>query len=327
MPSSQLEGSGRWPGGRPITIGEDAMNEIVVGTDGSELSLHAVGWAAREAVRHDQALRIVHALQPWLYETPPDSPHAPAGQLARKGASGLLADAAAHAHQEATTVQVSTELLAGDARSALLDRARKASMLIIGGRGVGGFAGLILGSVAHAVASTAECPVVVVRGPVMNGARDVVVGVDDSPRSYPALEIAFAEAAVRRSTVRAVHAWRRPIWAPHRPPAPPSARLGGPPTSEDAARQLLTAAVAGWIARYPEVDVVEHLDEGHPADVLVRASADADLVVVGRRGAGGFPGLRLGSTSRGLLHHALCPVMLVPGQPGAWARHLRDHAA
>lgn len=290
------------------------MTEIVVGIDGSEVSLHAVSWAAREAVLHERPLRIAHALQSWLYEMPDHSPHAQVGRWAREDAARMLDDAAAHAHLEAVTAKIATELLPGDARPALLKLAEQASMLVVGGRGEGGFAGLLLGSVAHGVASRSKCPAVVVQGPVKDSARDVVVGIDDSQSSRRAVEAAFAEASARRVTVRVVYAWRETSWAT-RGALPPSRRaieLAGALLSEEAAHQLLASSVAGVLTRYPHVDVIEHLGEGHPADVLIRASADAGLLVVGRRGGGGFPGLRLGSISRGVLHHAQCPVMIVP---------------
>lgn len=290
------------------------MTEIVAGIDGSEASTHAVAWAAREAVLRERNLRVVHALQRWLHEMPEDAPNADVGRWARREARRMLDEAAAHAALQAPGVIVETEVLAGDARPALLAVSENAELLVVGGRGEGGFVGLLLGSIAHGVAGHCQCPLVVVQNPPAEPTGELVVGVDGSLKSRPAIAVAFAEAALRGATLRAVHAWQRLNWImldamPHTTTGT-TAHSGN--VDQQAAREVITNAVAEAAAEYPRVKVVEQLVEGHPVHALTSAASGADLLIVGRRGGGGFASLRLGSVSRGVLHHAPCPVMIVP---------------
>jgi nucleotide-binding universal stress UspA family protein len=290
------------------------MSEIVVGIDGSEVSRHAVAWAAKEAVLRGQNLKVVHSLHKWLYAMPEDAPNADVGRWARQEARRMLDEAAEHANQQAPGVHVVTELLPGDARPALLDVSADSTMLVVGGRGEGGFAGLLLGSVAHGVAGRSQCTVVIVQGPLAEPTGELVLGVDGSPRSRPAIAAAFTEAAARGSTLRVVHSWQRLNWTvlDAMPQATSGAATHSPNVDEEAAHQVISEAIAGVAAEHPSVKVVEQLVEGHPVHALTQAAEGADLLIVGRRGGGGFANLRLGSVSRGVLHHAPCPVMIVP---------------
>ena len=286
------------------------MGGIVVGSEGSEVSGYAVQWAAREAELRKESLRIVHVLQSWLLDAPPEGPAGQVGQWAREDAGNLLTEAVAQANQAAPAAEVSADLVAGDARPALIDAAEGASMLVVGGRGEGGFAGLLLGSVAYGVVGRTRCPVVVVQRPLGEPAGEVVVGVDASPGSAAALEFAFSEAAIRQATLRAVY-----TMAPlDRGGAIYGVRLDD---DEPSARRELSAAVAPVAERHPTVKVVEAVTEGHPVGSLVNASTGSDLLVVGQRGRGGFARLLLGSVSRGVLHHATCPVTVVPAETTA----------
>lgn len=157
---------------------------LVVGIDGSEASLEAVDWAADEAARHEVPLRLLHA--------------AAAGH----DASDLVAAASERAGKSAPAVRLSSEVLSEDAASALVGAGRNALALVLGSRGLGGLAGLLLGSVSLAVAARADCPVVVVRGGVEHRHGRfgcVVVGVEDGEGSGTAVDFAFREAQVRRS--------------------------------------------------------------------------------------------------------------------------------
>ncbi|MFC7615699.1 universal stress protein [Actinokineospora soli] len=161
-----------------------------------------------------------------------------------------------------------------------------ACLVVLGSRGLGGFGGLLLGSTAVQVAAHARCPVVVVRG---ERSGDVVVGVDGSAHSVEAIAFAFGEAQRLGAGVVAVTAG----------------------SQEDEAARALAESVAGWAERYPDVPVRRSVVRGHAARALVDAAADAALLVVGSRGAGGFRGMLLGSVSQGVLHHATCPVAIV----------------
>ena len=279
------------------------MSGIVVGSDGSEASRHAVEWAAREAQLLGEPLRVVHVLQRWLFEMPDSGPHTEVGRWAREDARTVVEEAAQHAREVVPDADVSAAVVPGDPRPGLIEAAKHATMLVVGGRGEGGFAGLLLGSVAHGVVGRADCPVVVVQGAPSEQTGQIAVGVDNSAPSVVALERAFAEAAARNATLRAIYAWPRGTSAEG---------IYGLRLDESEARKQLSDTVGPVAERHQTVKVVEEVAEGHPVGVLVGASAGADLLVVGRRGRGGFASLLLGSVSRGVLHHTHCPVMVVP---------------
>jgi nucleotide-binding universal stress UspA family protein len=292
------------------------MTEIVVGYDGSDVSRNAVTWAAREAALHERELVVAHAVARWLFDMPETAANAEVGRWARAEAHRLADEAAALARREAEGITVTTRIIPGDARPVLLEAARNASMLVVGGRGEGGFVGLLLGSVAHGVAGRSTSPVVVVQGPLGEPAGELVVGVDGSPEARPALEAAFAEAAARGATLRAVHCWQPLPWTaveamPYSTAS--AAAIGRDVLADpDVARQLISEAVADAAAAHPDVKVVEQVVENHPVRGLTSSANGADLLVVGRSGSGGFTEVLLGSVSRGVLHHAPCPVMIVP---------------
>jgi nucleotide-binding universal stress UspA family protein len=150
--------------------------------------------------------------------------------------------------------------------------------------------------------------------------RRIVVGVDGSPGSLEALRWALAEAGLRGAEVRVVHAWMVPlIDAVPEPWAIGSPTLG---PSEDqvhehleaAARKVLDASMEEARPADPGVEIEGELAEGRPAAALLAAAQDADLLVVGSRGRGGFAGLLLGSVSAQCVHHAPCPVVVVPAE-------------
>ena len=183
------------------------VKKIIVGTDGSEDSLRAVEWAAREAMLRQEPLRIVSApaLPPGMSGWPgvSESIVGVIGQAARR----TLDSAARRAAEIEPGLAVDTELVSGPPARVLLDCAGDASMLVVGSRGAGGFSAMVLGSVSRFVATHAPCPVVVAREETMAVHRRVVVGIHDPDQCAAALEFAFAEAAVRKATILAVHAW------------------------------------------------------------------------------------------------------------------------
>ncbi|MFD0887059.1 universal stress protein, partial [Streptosporangium algeriense] len=175
--------------------------------------------------------------------------------------------------------------------------------------GLGGFTGLLLGSVSLSLAGHVAAPVVVVRGEDHKGHREqgeVVVGFDGSPESEAALEYAFGEAARRGVGLRALHAWQLPVMA--------VGSVAYTPLIEDISgteERLATEILAPWRERRPEVEVEQTVLFEHPVFALGEASKTAGLVVVGSRGLGGFGSAVLGSVSHGVLHHAGCPVAVV----------------
>jgi nucleotide-binding universal stress UspA family protein len=200
----------------------------------------------------------------------------------------------------------------GPSGRVLLDQSNDAAMVVVGSHGRGGFARLMLGSSSTAVAAHATVPVVVTRGTTSSGAwrqGPVVVGIDGSSVAVSAIDFACRAAALRRRGLVAVHAWAQPD--PFVDEA--YAVLSESATRQTEARLAVSESLAGWRSQYPDVAVTEMIADGHPVDALLAEAkrADASLLVVGSRGRGGFTGLLLGSVSRGVLHHATCPVAVV----------------
>ncbi|WBB52329.1 universal stress protein [Verrucosispora sp. WMMD573] len=281
---------------------------VVVGVDGSEIGLHAVRAAAREAAYRHRPLRIVHAfIWPLMGVPLGPAPSGPADGGLRNQADRYLADAVAEAGKAAPEVAVTGEVVDGAASTVLLAEARDAALVVLGNRGLGGFAGLLLGSVAVQVSAHADGPVLVVRGE-SRADGPVVVGVDGSELSREAVRFAFEEAAWRGSELVAVHAWLYPT------PAGPGDILPlvyDLDAFRDEEERVLAEAVAGWSERYPEVPVRRRLVRGSPGRALVEESRTAQLVVVGARGRGALGGLLLGSVSHAVLHHAHSPLAVV----------------
>jgi len=289
-----------------------ATKPVVVGVDGSEGSLRAVEWAALEAKRHSSPLRIVSApaLVPRIHAYNA-SPQAIANAL--RGVAARALDAAiARSEEVAQGLPVTTDLLSGPPALAVAECGAGASMLVVGARGAGGFAAMVLGSVSRNVASRAPCPVVVVREESMAVHREIAVGIRDPQETTQTLAFAFEEAALRGADLVAVHTW---FWYPsalHLLTVGEELRPADPDRIAAEAASSLAAALGEWRDKYPGVQVRHDIIHGHPARVLASYSARADLVVLGRHGhpAGAGPGI--GSIQHAVLDHAHGPVAVVP---------------
>jgi nucleotide-binding universal stress UspA family protein len=286
-----------------------AAKPVIVGADGSEQSLLAVEWAALEARRHSSPLRIVSAPaavpRMHAYHAFPDEIAA-----ALRGMSArALAAALTRCDEVAPGLPVDTGLLTGPPAVAVADCGADASMLVVGARGAGGFAAMMLGSVSRYVAAWAPCPVVVVREETTAVHREIAVGIRDPEDVTGTLAFAFEEAARRGADLVAVHTW---YWLPSafgpagalRPPDPGQ-------ISAEVGRQL-AEALEQWHGKYPDVRVRHDVIRGHPARVLASYSARADLVVIGRHGHPAGPGPGIGSIQHAVLDHAHGPVAVVP---------------
>ncbi|MEU4681495.1 universal stress protein [Micromonospora sp. NPDC023737] len=281
---------------------------VVVGVDGSDAALDAVRVAAREAEHRHRPLRVVHAFS-WPLTVADLGPAPFAAETAglRDEAEKFVAQAVAEAGKVTPDVSVTGAVVDGAATRVLLDESRDAALVVLGHRGLGGFAGLLIGSVTVQVSARAQCPVLVVRGePRADG--PVVVGVDGSELSTEAVGFAFEEAARRGTSLVAVHAWLDPVVLFPGTVAPSTDELAA--YAEDEQR-VLAESVAGHGERYPEVSVRQALVHGSPAQALVEQSRDAQLVVVGAHGRGALGGLLLGSVSHAVLHHTHSPVAIV----------------
>ncbi|MGW2209710.1 universal stress protein [Streptomyces sp. NPDC001781] len=285
---------------------------LVVGVDGSEVSLAAVDWAVDEAVRHGAQMRLVYASLWERYEAGPP-PVGPGRSSERLPAEHVVASAADRAVRRNPDVEVTTAVLPEEPVTALVHEGGQASALVTGSRGRGEVKGLLLGSVGLAVSARAHCPVIVVRGDPagLAGTRArILLGVGDADdTSTEAVRFAFREAEVRGCVLDVVHAWRRPAFDRHGN----RTRAEGPADPYDgSAPAVVDARLRAAIAERPHVRTRPATPEGPAARVLVDRSAAADLVIVGARRRTGALGLRLGRVSHALLHHARCPVAIVP---------------
>ncbi len=286
---------------------------VVVGIDGSESALRAVRWAAAEALRRRVPLRVVTAFE-WIHD------HA-AGQLGLgtshrdimlNQARRHLVEAAAVAGRAAVGPDVEQQLIVGLPIPVLAAESKRAQLVVIGDRGLGGVTGLLLGSVATALAAHADAPLVVVRGDDEDPdpTAPIVVGVDGSPLSEAALGYAYEAAAARGVPLVAVHTWRElHVDATIAP-------LLDWDAIESDERDVLAEQLAGWSEKYPDVRVQRTVVGDRPAHALVEQSSRAQLVVVGSRGRGGITGMLLGSVSHAVLHRAHCPVAVIRPDTG-----------
>ncbi|MFL6054834.1 MAG: universal stress protein [Actinoallomurus sp.] len=281
------------------------MEPIVVGTDGSPRAGLAVEWAAEEAGRTGRPLQVLHAIERWAYDLPFHPAPGLSESIAESG-DRVLAEAVELAVKARPGIEVTTDLVQDSPAEALRVAAGRAYEIVLGHRGLGGLASLLLGSTGLKVAGHAPGPVIIVRGQPDEPCGEVVVGVDRSGESALALRYAFEAAAIRGAWVRAVHVWETPS----------AAITGAYPTAiRDAAAsaaELLAGAIAPWRERYPKVRVIEQATSGHVVGELVERSTHADLLVVGARAnCGGRYGLHLGSVGHGVIHHSSCPVAVV----------------
>jgi nucleotide-binding universal stress UspA family protein len=291
------------------TSEEDAMGRIVVGVDGSPASVTALRWAAAEARCAGGELVAVHAyLAPIAYVGTEENIARIDPELHEDRAK-RLAGFVAEVGADLDGLEVSEVLHPGRAVDGLLAASEGAALLVLGDRGAGGFEGLLLGSAAEHAARHAGCPVVIVPHGTSSEVERLVVGVDGSPGAARALAWAVAEAARRSATLEVVAVLR-----PYDAPGPFGGRFmqlaspGSTARFRHAAEQHVAQAVASIDA---DVTVVPRVLEGHPAQSLAEHAAE-DLLVVGRRGREGFPGMLLGSIGRQVLHHAIGPVVVVP---------------
>jgi len=290
---------------------------VVAGVDGSADARLAIDLAAWEADRRHAPLRLVYGFrQVYAYGVV-----GTAYDLDRqvRDLDDMLITESARIARRYPDLIVRTEVVGGVPASVLVDESASAQLVVVGSRGLGGFASLLLGSVSAQVAAHATSPVIVVRPPsrggttgggdTARGAREipgngpVVVGVDGSTGSAAAVEFAFEEAAARGTGLLAVYVWGV---------MPYDAGGDDPRFEQDGPDAALTEALAGWREKYPEVPVSHRAVHSLvPVHTILDQSADAGLIVVGPRGRGGFAGLPLGSVGDGLVRHAKAPVAVV----------------
>jgi nucleotide-binding universal stress UspA family protein len=274
--------------------------EIIAGYDGSASSAQALDWAVHAARLRGIPLTICHAWVPPAYASANVGAGDDAGDLAREHAEEVLAEGVLHAQRAESAVASRPLLVRGPATRVLCEESADADMLVVGSRGIGGFAGLLLGSVSLQVAAHAPVPVTIVPGgwaPVPgHPPLPVVVGIDGSAGAQAALEFAVTEAELRDVPMVAVCA------------------LSDTAGVVGAARNLeadFVSRIGELQADHPAAVIQKRVEQGAPRPALLAAASQAQLLVVGARGRGGLREMALGSVTLAVVHHAVCPVTVV----------------
>ena len=299
------------------------LRHVAAGIDGSPESLAAAHWAARDALRRGVALHLVHA---WEWRPRP-APSVPMGVSQREWAEQTLEQASSSVRAAHLGLRIVEEPVSQAPVAALLAAAEQAELLVLGSRGLSGVAGFLVGSVSQRVVARATCPVVLVRvgessadehfsapGGVSPDEisetpyRDIVLGLDTGRPCDELIEFAFETARRCKAALRVVHVF-----------SAPSAHAAADRLVPQSGPELLAehehavvAALRPWCEKFPEVAVTETVVEGRAANELVRATSGAALAVVGRRVREARLGTHIGSVAHAVLHHAGCPVAVIP---------------
>ncbi|MCQ4080623.1 universal stress protein [Streptomyces sp. RB6PN25] len=282
------------------------VRPVTAGLNGSPESVAAAHWAAGEAQMRGLPLKLVYAWE-WLPKHLPPTPSEPAGE--QHWPDRMMDQTAKDIASRQPDLQITVETIENLPDPALLDVAKESELLALGSRGLGTVAGFFAGSVGLAVVAKAERPVVLVRavdepgtGEASGTPREVLVGADLGHPCEAVIEFAFDFAAVHKAPLRAVYAW-------HSPPS-----YGYIPDGIDfrvEEREALATVLRPLHKKHPDVTVHDQVVFERPAQHLVQAASDARLLVVGRRTQRPM-GTRLGPVAHAVIHHAPCPVAVVP---------------
>jgi nucleotide-binding universal stress UspA family protein len=288
------------------------MTKIITGVDGSASGASALRWAVEEGLLHGWS---VQAALTWglldQHHVQTDAPFDP-DYCTRDARDALIAYVYEAVEDAVVDLRTVNDL---PARGLLrLAKDDDAALLVVGARGRGSIRSVLLGSVSYECVHRSSKPIAVIRAGMAHhraeGPQRIVVGIDGSANSRVALDWAVAEASLRDAELEVVHAWSIPyVGADLFGAAPVDTR-----PFESSARTILADAVAGVDTSALHRGLTSNLALDSPTSAILAAAKDADLVVVGTRGVGGFAGLLLGSTSNQVVHHAPCPVVVVPGR-------------
>ncbi|MDX6744328.1 universal stress protein [Actinocorallia sp. A-T 12471] len=282
-------------------MSEQPTGAVIAATDGSAQAAAAVRWAADEAVRSGRPLRIVH-VQPSATFGLPDIPP-PEADEARSAESRRILAEAVGVVGDRPGLDVTTDNVLGEVARVLRELSTPRDLLVLGRRGRGRFAELLLGSTSLKVAGTTKGPLVVVRGDAHGPRGEVVVAVAFDLDQTAALEFAFDAARRRGAVLRAVHAWDTgEVFAPYAESAPVVVNP----------METLSKLLEPWREANPDVKVAEEVVTEHPAAALTEASRRADLLVLGTHRRGPLGHFVFGSVGHATLHHAHTPVAIIP---------------
>jgi nucleotide-binding universal stress UspA family protein len=285
---------------------------VVVGYDGSTSADSVLAQAGREAAWRGAAVEVVTAFH-WIAVTTPVAYVPMNVESALKTGAQEVADAGVRwLREHHSAMAVRSRAVAGETADVIAAAARGAELLVLGNRGRGGFTGLLLGSVSMRTLGFASCPTMIVRGTPREPAGSIVLGLDVDDPGEESIEFAFAEAALRKARLCVLNAWGADRVGGSDPGIAAEIAVAKARAAVDA-RTALETSLNPWMAKYPEVRLDIEVADETPGAALVAASRTADLIVAGahRRGDGSL-GMRVGPIAHAVLHHADCPVVIVP---------------
>lgn len=282
---------------------------VMVGVDGSLGSEVALSWALDDATARNARVQVVccHSRPMSVGWGTTDAMEIEQwATSARDAAQEVIERAISQAERVAPGVEVSGFVIEGRAGEVLTDLSADAAGIVVGSRQLKALGSALLGSVGAGVAARARCPVVVVRGPAGLAAEHpaVVVGVDGTDATEPALEFGFEYATQHGVPLHAVMCWR--------PDALATMQWREAAPVPERAQTWLSETVASWQQRYPTVSATAAVIRDHPVAGLVAQSTAQHLLVVRSRTRHALAGMLLGSVAQGVLHHANCPVAVIP---------------
>jgi nucleotide-binding universal stress UspA family protein len=271
--------------------------QIVAGVNSRAESRDAARWAADEAALRRLPLCLVYAWE-WLFPAPGSEADP---EMSARSPARLLEAAAAEAAARHPALDISTRQIERRPAEALLSLQDEAETLVLGSRALGRLRGFVSGSVGLAVTARAAQPVVHVRPALPPPRGDVVVGIDLSEDNDALLSFAVDAAERRGTRLRAVHVWRVP---------PPAAGDGVDSTGNHLAAVI--RLMRPWRDKHPDLTIEEEAVRGHPASELIASAEGTALLLVGRRAHDHALAPRIGHVTHAVLHHAPCPVAVVP---------------
>ena len=282
---------------------------ILVCVDGSAASDAAVVWGVGEAIMRRLPITLMHVIPPVIVGWPVGPLYADMPEWQKDNAQHAIDHARKTLRAsvgESEPPETRTEIVYSSVVPALIDASKDAWMIVVGSQGLGAMGRLLLGSVTTGLAHHAHCPVAVIHSnesAAPDSNAPVLLGIDGSPASEGATALAFDEASRRGVGLQALHVW---------------SDVGVFPVlgmdwrdRESEGQEILAERLAGWQERYPDVRVERLLFCDKPSQWLLKQSEHAQLVVVGSRGRGGFPGMLLGSVSSAVVQAAKVPVIVV----------------
>jgi nucleotide-binding universal stress UspA family protein len=284
-----------------------------VSVDGSDPSLNAVRWAAVEAASRRAALRLVTVSGHW-FGYGPRLGGVDIDEAIARNADRYLEIGSAIARKLEPELSIELAKREGHPAEALIEEAARAALLVVGHQGWGSRPSVWSGSVAMRPAAAAPCPVVVIPESITSvkatRQRPVMVGIDGSQVSEPALAFAYEQADREGLPLVAVHCWLDHVYGQ-------LAALVDWEAVRVREEALLAQRLAGWAEKYPDLTVRRMVLRDRPGHALVERSADAGLLVVGSHGWGGITGTLLGSVSLAAIRRSQCPVAVI--RPGTRA--------